>query len=91
MECSQGGRTSYVGRQTLAGFRGGCGEHFEISVRREYQHRHNGTTPRCLPCRRPPKPMTEAERARYRRWWLEESGLSRDEVRAIAVGLDAVA
>jgi hypothetical protein len=35
--------------------------------------------------------MTEAERARYRRWWLEESGLSRDEVRAIAVGLDAVA
>lgn len=31
--------------------------------------------------------MSDAERERYRRWWLEESGLSREELREIAVGL----
>jgi hypothetical protein len=31
--------------------------------------------------------MTEAERARYRAWWLERSGLSLAELREIAVGL----
>ena len=31
--------------------------------------------------------MTAAERERYRRWWLEESGLSVDELYAIATGL----
>ena len=30
--------------------------------------------------------MTEAERDRYRRWWIEESGLSASEVYEIAVG-----
>jgi hypothetical protein len=31
--------------------------------------------------------MTDAERAKYQRWWLERSGLSLDELREIAVGL----
>ena len=32
-------------------------------------------------------PMTAAERVRFTRWWLEESGLSRRELREIAVWL----
>jgi hypothetical protein len=31
--------------------------------------------------------MSDAERERYARWWLEESGLSVDELHRIAVGL----
>jgi hypothetical protein len=31
--------------------------------------------------------MTAAERERFRRWWLEGSGLSRPELAEIAVGL----
>jgi hypothetical protein len=31
--------------------------------------------------------MTEAERVKYTRWWLERSGLSLAELREIAVGL----
>jgi hypothetical protein len=31
--------------------------------------------------------MTEAERVKYRTWWLERSGLSLVELREIAVGL----
>jgi len=31
--------------------------------------------------------MTEAERVKYRAWWLEESGLSRSALRELAVGL----
>ncbi len=31
--------------------------------------------------------MTPAERERFRRWWLEESGLSLRELCEIAVGL----
>jgi hypothetical protein len=60
---------------------------FDLSVRREYAHRRDGTTPLCLTCRRPPKPMKPEERERYRRWWLEKSGLSVNELREIAVGL----
>jgi hypothetical protein len=41
-------------------------------------------------CRRPSLKLTEAERERYRRWWLEESGLSRDELYSIAVGLTSL-
>jgi hypothetical protein len=32
-------------------------------------------------CRRPERAMTEAERAKYRAWWLERSGLSLAELR----------
>jgi hypothetical protein len=31
--------------------------------------------------------MTDAERVKYGRWWLEESGLSASELYEIAVGL----
>lgn len=31
--------------------------------------------------------MTDAERERFRKWWIEESGLSRRELHEIAVGL----
>jgi len=31
--------------------------------------------------------MTSAERERFARWWLEESGLSPGELHRIAVGL----
>jgi hypothetical protein len=70
---------------------GGCGDVFQLSVRNEYEHRRKGTTPKCQICRRPPKPLTRAERERYRAWWLEESGLSRRELHEIAVGLVASA
>ena len=66
---------------------GGCGERFELSVRREYQHRRDATTPKCLPCRRPAVAMSEAEREKYVAWWLYESGLDVDELVGIAVGL----
>jgi hypothetical protein len=34
--------------------------------------------------------MTEQERERFGRWWIEESGLSTRELREIAVGLGAL-
>jgi hypothetical protein len=34
--------------------------------------------------------MSAAERERYRRWWIEESGLPLDELHAIAVGLTSL-
>ena len=34
--------------------------------------------------------MTDVERERYRRWWLEESGLLAMELYEIAVGLAEV-
>ena len=60
---------------------------FELSLRREYAHRIEGKEPRCLPCRRPLKPLTDEERERFTRWWLEESGLSMRELYEIAAGL----
>ncbi len=59
--------------------------------RREYQHRRDGTTPKCLTCRRPAVAMSEAEREKYVAWWLYESALSVDELIGIAVGLSALA
>ena len=70
---------------------GGCGERFELSVRREYQHRRDGTTPRCVTCRRPAVAMTEAEREKYVAWWLYESGLNVDELIEIGSRLVAIA
>src|SRR5262245_16256690 len=66
---------------------GGCGARFELSVRNEYEHRRRGRTPRCEVCRRPRAELGVEERERFRRWWLEESGLSLDELLEIAVGL----
>ena len=58
-----------------------------LSVRNEYRHRMEGTKPKCSLCRRPPTPMTEAEREQYRRWWIEESGLGIAELHEIVAGL----
>ena len=58
-------------------------------MRREYQHRRDGTEPKCLTCRRPAVAMSEAERERYVAWWLYESGLSVDELIEIATMLVA--
>ena len=66
---------------------GGCGDKFELSLRREYAHRVEGKEPRCLLCRRPPRPLTDEERERFTRWWLAESGLSARELHEVAVGL----
>ncbi|CAN5282335.1 hypothetical protein BH20ACT13_BH20ACT13_23090 [soil metagenome] len=38
-------------------------------------------------CRRPPVKLTKAERMKYETWWIERSGLSRDELHEIAIGL----
>ncbi len=37
--------------------------------------------------KRPWPPTTSTERARYRRWWIEQSGLSREELVGHALGL----
>ena len=57
------------------------------SVRREYQHRRDGTEPKCLTCRRPAVATSEAEREKYVAWWLYESGLEVDKLVAIATTL----
>ena len=64
----------------------GCGDRFELSVRREYQHRRSGGNAECLTCRRPEVVMTEAEHEKYTAWWLYESGLDVDELIEIAMG-----
>ena len=56
-------------------------------MRREYQHRRDGTTPKCVTCRRPAVAMNEAEREKFVASRLYESGLEVDELLAIAVGL----
>ena len=56
-------------------------------MRREYQHRRDGTTPKCVTCRRPAVAMSEAEREKYVAWWLYESGLEVDELIELATSL----
>jgi hypothetical protein len=55
-----------------------------LSARREREHRRQGREPVCATCGRPPIELTDAERERYRQWWLEKSGLSPAELREIA-------
>jgi hypothetical protein len=70
---------------------GSCGGAFELSDRNARRYRTEGRTPICSMCRRPPpKPMSTAERERLRRWWLEESGLTRCELVELAAGLVAL-
>jgi len=64
-----------------------CGDVFALSVRRAFEHRRAGTSPRCRECRRPPLEMTAEEREKLQRWWLERSGLSLGELREIAAAL----
>jgi hypothetical protein len=66
---------------------GSCGYRFEISVRNEYGWRKSGREPRCETCRRPSLVMTDAERERYRKWWIQSSGLTERELYEIAIGL----
>jgi len=67
---------------------GSCGGRFDLSTRRERANRKAGKAPRCQTCRRLSSlELTPKERERFRRWWLEESGLSERELHAIAVGL----
>jgi hypothetical protein len=50
-------------------------------------HRQNRTTPTCHDCRNPRRELTPEQRARYQRWWVEQSGLDLDELLEIAAGL----
>ena len=62
---------------------GGCGDAFELSVRREYEYRKAGKAPRCATCRRPKneKPPTPAVYA----YWLERFTL--EEIEELAAGM----
>ena len=60
-----------------------------LSQRRAGQYRAEGRSPKCETRRRPPIVMTAVERARFKRWWLEESGLSSGELRDIAIAVSA--
>jgi hypothetical protein len=60
-----------------------------LSARREREHRRQGREPVCSLCRRPPIELTDAERERYVRWWVEKSGLSIEELREIATAIGA--
>ena len=60
---------------------GDCGASFELSKRNEYGWRSRGLEPRCEWCRRPPKPVTEADR----RWWLER--FSHEEIQGMAAAI----
>jgi hypothetical protein len=42
--------------------------------------RQRGEEPVCRPCRQTEKPVDEQAMEKMRRWWLEESGLTLDEV-----------
>jgi hypothetical protein len=50
---------------------GECGGLFELSARSARARRTRGQEPVCRPCRHTPKPPTEAQLERYRRWWLD--------------------
>jgi hypothetical protein len=60
---------------------------FQLSVRNAFRYRKEGRSPLCTLCRRPSLKMSDEGRADYIAWWIERSGLSRAELREIAVGL----
>lgn len=64
-----------------------CEHTFEVSARRERAYRAEGREPRCELCRRPGLVLSDQEREQFKRWWLEESGLSARSLYEIAVGL----
>jgi hypothetical protein len=51
----------------------GCGDTFVLSPRRAREWRDR--EPLCRDCRRKPKELSEAERARLQRWWLDRYSL----------------
>jgi hypothetical protein len=59
----------------------------ELPVRNEFGWRKRGPEPRCSTSRRPAAELSAEEREKYRRWWLEDSGLSARELQEIADGL----
>ena len=48
-----------------------CGARFTLSARNARQARRRGRSPICPECRHPAKPPTDAQIARYRRYWLQ--------------------
>jgi hypothetical protein len=46
-----------------------CSDTFTLSARRAREWRDRD--PLCRRCRTPARELTDAERERYRRWWLE--------------------
>jgi NAD-dependent SIR2 family protein deacetylase len=57
-----------------------CGDTFTLSARRAREWRNR--EPLCRRCQTPARELTDAERARYRRWWLDR--LPRDELEDLA-------
>jgi hypothetical protein len=57
---------------------------FELSARNARANRAAGREPVCRECRNPPKPPDPATMEKMRRWWLEDSGLSLEEVQELA-------
>jgi hypothetical protein len=47
-----------------------CAGDFNLSARREYEHRKRGTPARCEPCRFLPKPPDPAQLEALKLWWL---------------------
>ena len=48
----------------------GCGDRFELSIRREHELRRLGRLPRCSQCRGVGGRPTPAAVERAKRWWL---------------------
>jgi hypothetical protein len=61
-----------------------CGTRFELTARNVRGWHSRGLDPVCAECRHPSKPVDAQTRVRMRRWWVEESGLSLEELREIA-------
>jgi hypothetical protein len=59
-----------------------CDAGFELSARREYEHRKAGKRPVCRDCRSHRAPIVVTES--LRRWWLDRYTL--DEIRELAEG-----
>jgi hypothetical protein len=59
---------------------GSCGGGFTLSKRNVRAARQRGEAPICSFCRRTRKPPDPATMERMKRWWLEKSGLSLDEL-----------
>lgn len=67
---------------------GECGARYLTAARIARYWRKRERSPKCPDCRRLGYVvLTEEERETYRRFWLEESGLSRRELVSIAQGL----
>jgi hypothetical protein len=62
---------------------GSCGGYFELNPRNIRGWRARGEEPRCHSCRHH-REVDEATAEKMRQWWLEESGLTLDELHELA-------